>query len=143
MKFQVEIDIDLPRHKVLEYYTNTQNLRYWFDGFRSLTCLSDAPCEVGAKYELKFSVGNMNIQVTETIKRNDLPEELWLVEESDGLTNLLKNFFVELDDDKTKWVIISNYEGEFLPQIGPSAFKKKTVKFMESFKDFVEQERVS
>jgi hypothetical protein len=93
---------------------------------------------VGARYEVKFRVGNLNILATETIRRNDLPEELWLEEESDGLTNLSKNFFVDLGNGKTKWVIISDHSGEFLPKIGASAFKKKTVKFMESFKGFVE-----
>ncbi len=138
MKFQVEIEINLPRKKVLEHYTNLDNLQHWVDGFISVEHVTGEVCKPGARYEVKFRVGNLNILATETITRNDLPEELWLEEECDGLTNLAKNFFIDLGNGKTKWVIISDHSGEFLPKIGASAFKKKTVKFMESFKKFME-----
>lgn len=138
MKIQVEIDINCPREKVLEYYTNTANLKYWVAGFDSFEWLTDAKCTVGSSYLVKFHVGNMNIQVRETITRNDLPEEIWYQEESEGISNIAKNFFVEIDERSTKWVIISNYESEYMKHIGLSAFEKKTYKFMESFKEFVE-----
>ena len=90
MNFKVEIEINLPRKEVLEKYKNLDNLKHWVDGFISVKHISGEPCQPGSRYDIKFRVGNLNIQVSETIRRNALPEELWLEEESDGLKNLSK-----------------------------------------------------
>lgn len=140
MKIQVELDINLPRHQVLERYRNPDNLKEWFIGFREFNHLAGRPCAINSRFEVVFRVGNMTIRVEETITRNDLPEEIWYEEYTEGITNLQKNLFIEVDEKTTKWVIISNYESEYIHYIGLSAFKKKTLKFMRSFKRYVEKE---
>ena len=140
MKVQVDLDIDLPRDQVLELYRNPDNLKNWFIGFREFNHLSGRPCAIGSRFEVKFRVGNMNISVEEKITRNDLPEEIWYEEHTEGITNLQKNLFIDVGENTTKWVIISNYESDYIKHIGLSAFKKKTLKFMNSFKRFAESQ---
>ena len=67
MKYKLEIEIDLPRKKVIDLFDNPDNMRHWQEGFVSFEPLSGTPGQVGAKSRLKYIMGKRDIEMVETI----------------------------------------------------------------------------
>lgn len=62
-----------------------------------------------------------------------------------GCGTKLKNIFEEVDEQTTKWTAYNEFRSDRLMMklmmlIMPWAFKKESVKFMQSFKAFAEQQ---
>ena len=144
MKYQSEIEIDLPRDRVIELFDNKDNLKHWQEGFVSLEHLSGTPGNVGAKSEIKYKMGRRNIEMTETILRNNLPEEFSFQFEAKGVWNEVENYFEIMDSERTKWIIKNDFRGKGMIAVMmflmPGMFKKQTLKFMNAFKSFAENQ---
>ena len=67
MKYTLEIDIHLPREKVIELFDNPDNMKHWQPGLLSFEPLSGTPGTVGAKSQLKYLMGKREIEMVETI----------------------------------------------------------------------------
>ena len=52
MKYQNEIEIDLPVNKVVELFDNPENLKRWMPGLQSFEHISGTPGQPGAKSRL-------------------------------------------------------------------------------------------
>ena len=144
MKYTCEILIDLPRKRVIELFDNPDNMIKWQEGLISFEHLSGEPGKVGAKSKMRYKMGKREIDMIETITVNKLPDEFCGTYEADKTFNELKNYFTETAEGKTKWVAVSEFRfSGFMKLMGwlmPGAFKKQTMKFMEAFKKFVENE---
>ena len=142
MKYTSEIKIDLPREKVIELYDNPDNLKQWQEGLESFEHLSGDPGTVGAKSLIKYKMGKRNIEMTETILKKDLPNNYDFLFEAKGVWNEVKNSFSEINPNQTKWTIENDFRGKGMMAVMmflmPGMFKKQTMKFMISFKDFAE-----
>lgn len=142
MKYTNEVEINLPREKVVELFDNIDNLKHWQPGLLSFEALSGTPGHPGAKSKLKYKMGKKEIEMVETITKRDLPDEFSGTYETKGVWNSVSNKFIPVGDNKTK--IISetefNFSG-FMKVIGflmPGAFKKESQKFLDRFKAFAE-----
>ena len=143
MKYTNEIEINKPVEKVVELFDNPENMKKWMDGLQSFEPISGKPGQVGAKSRLKFKMGKREIEMIETITVRNLPVEFSGTYEAKGVFNVVKNRFVVLPGNRTKYVSECEFQFKgFMKIIGalmPGVFKKQSMKYLTSFKNFAEK----
>ena len=144
MKYTIDIEIDLPRARVVELFDDPDNLPKWQPGLVSFEPLTGEPGQEGATARLRYKMGKREIEMVETITKNALPEEFNGTYEAKGVFNVMRNRFVELDGNRTKWISDVEFRlSGFMRLIGwlmPGSFRKESCKYMEQFKAFAEGE---
>lgn len=143
MKYTSEIEINSPIDKVIELFDNPDNMDKWMKGLQSFEPISGKPGQVGAKSRLKFKMGKREIEMIETITVRNLPDEFSGTYDAKGVFNIVKNRFISLPDNRTKYISEQEFQfSGFMKIIGflmPSAFKKQSMKYLNDFKTFVEK----
>lgn len=143
MKFTLEMDIDLPRARVIELFDNPGNMKEWQPGLVSFEHRSGQRGRPGAQSKLVYRMGQKQLEVIETVTSRNLPDEFSGTYESDVMWSRVENRFIELDENRTRWVVGSEIRPEgFFKMIAfmmPGAFKKQTLHFMRGFKEFAER----
>lgn len=143
MRYTNEIEIDLPRNRVIELFDSSENMKFWQPELISFEHLSGMPGQVGAKSRLKYKMGKREVEMVETITKRNLPDEFDGTYDAKGVHNIILNKFIEVSPGKTKWV--SDCEFQFsgfmkiIAFLMPGAFKKQSQKYLEQFKSFAEQ----
>ena len=144
MKYKVEVEINQPVNKVIVLFDNPDNLKKWMEGLQSFETISGTPGQEGAKSKLHFKMGKREIDMIETITKRNLPEEFNGTYEAKGVFNIVKNSFIPIDANKTKYVSEQEFQFRgFMKLMGavmPGAFKKQTLKYMNAFKEFAESQ---
>lgn len=142
MRYRNEIEIDLPREKVIELFDNPDNLKKWQPGLVSFSEVSGRPGQPGAKSKLVFEMGKRRIELIETITQRNLPDEFAGTYETKGVFNKISNHFIDMGNGKTKWVADNEFQFQgFMKVMGwlmPGAFKKQSQQYLELFKKFAE-----
>ena len=142
MHYKVEIEIDLPRDKVIELFDSTENLFKWQEGLQSFESISGEPGQPGAKSKLVFKMGKRDMELIETITVRNLPDEFSGTYDAKGVHNIVKNHFIELGPDRTKWESENEFQFKgFMKIIAflmKKAFPKLSLKYMQDFKAFAE-----
>ena len=141
--YTIEIDIELPREKVIELFDSSENMFHWQNGLQSFEHLSGEPGQAGATSKLIYLHGKKRIELIETIISRNLPDEFSGTYAWEGGSNTLENRFVELGPHKTRWESTCHYQMKslFLKIMGfllPGTFKKQNLKFLQNFKAFAE-----
>lgn len=143
MKYTSEIEINQPVARVVELFDNADNMSKWMEGLQSFEPISGTHGQVGAKAKLKFKMGKREIEMIETITVRNLPDEFSGTYEAKGVFNVVKNRFVSLPGNRTKYISEQEFEFKgFMKIIGflmPGAFKKQSMKYLADFKKFAEQ----
>ena len=150
MKFTCSVDIDAPLDKVIKCFENPSYLDRWQEDFDSFTSLSGNPREVGGMNKLLYNVPKKNkqIQLIETIEKNNLPNQFVALYEHKHMINTMDSRFLELNNGMTRWTAHLNYSkiNGFLPKamslLFPGMFKMQTQKWLDNFKDFVENNKI-
>lgn len=142
--YTVEIDINLPRDRVIELFDNPDNLFKWQTGLQSFEHQSGQPGQVGAKSKMVYLNGKHRIELTETITKRNLPDEFDGTFEWKGGKNTLVNRFIELGPDKTRWESTCEYEFsslmlKLMGALFPGKFREQNLMFMRNFKAFAEE----
>jgi carbon monoxide dehydrogenase subunit G len=144
MKYTNEIVINKPIEKVVELFDNPDNMSKWMEGLLSFEPLSGKPGQPGAKSRLKFKMGRREIEMIETITTRNLPDEFTGTYEAKGVFNIVKNRFIKISDDRTKYLSEQDFQFKGLMKlmgiIMPGAFKKQSMKYLTNFKNFVENQ---
>jgi hypothetical protein len=145
-EYTVEIEIALPRDRVIELFDNTDNLLKWQTGLQSVEHISGEPGQPGAKSKLVYLNGKHRIELIETVTERNLPEEFNGTYEWRGGKNTLRNRFIELGPNRTKWESTCAYQfSSFtLKMMGffcPGMFRKQNLSFLQNFKAFAEEGR--
>ncbi|SMD37862.1 Polyketide cyclase / dehydrase and lipid transport [Reichenbachiella faecimaris] len=142
MKYTVDITIDLPRSKVIELFDNPDNMHKWQPDLVSFEPMSGAPGQPGAKSKLQYKMGKREIEMIETVTKNELPSEMSGTYETKGVFNNISNRFEEINEKQTRWVSENEFQfSGFMKLMGifmKGAFPKQTLKFMNQFKAFAE-----
>lgn len=146
MKYTLSIDIDLPLSKVIELFDNPDNWSKWRDGFVSFEPLNGIPGEEGSETKLINIVGGRKTEMTEKVEVKNLPKEMSCIYEAPGnwvgAWNRVTNRFHELGPKKTQWEFESEFRCRGLLKVMsflmPGMFRKASLKEMNSFKRFVE-----
>lgn len=144
MKYAVDIEINLPRARVIELFDNADNMSKWMEGLQSFEHLSGEPGQVGAKSKLVFKMGKRDLEMIETVTVCNFPEEYSGTYDANGVHNIVSNKFFELPNGHTKYLTEQEFQFKgFMKLIGflfPSAFKKQSLKYLVDFKQFAESE---
>ena len=144
--YTIEIEINLPRDRVIELFDNPDNLAKWQNGFHSFARLSGEPGQPGSTSKLVFMNGKRRMELLETVTERNLPDEFNGTYEWSGGMNSLRNQFVELGPNRTKWISTCEYKFRSLPlkimgALMPGLFRKQNMKFLQNFKAFCEEGR--
>ncbi len=145
MKFNCSVTINASLEKVLDLFVDTENLKEWQSGFKGMEHLKGIPGEPGAQSRLTYLVGKRQIDLLETIKVNNLPEEFTALYEAQTMVNTMTNRFVELEDGRTRYDAFVEYTqfNGFMPKVMaflmPGVFRKQTLKWLFQFRDFAER----
>jgi hypothetical protein len=145
MHYTVQIEIDLPRSRVIELFDDPNNLSKWQKGLLSFEHLSGEAGTPGAKSKLVFQFGKGTMEMIETITKNNLPEEFDGTYDAPGVFNVVKNRFIAIDQNRTRWesenefrftTLMMKCMGFFMK----SAFPKQSMVYLRDFKKFAEAE---
>jgi len=143
MKYELNIEIAVPRKKVIELFDNPDNMKHWQEGFISFEHLAGEAGTEGATSLLKYKMGKREMEMKETIIKHDLPAEFSARYEAKGVWNEVYNYFTVVDKNTTVWEseVIFKFKGfmKIIAFLMPGSFKKQTYKFMQAFKKFAEQ----
>jgi uncharacterized membrane protein len=145
MKYTTSVDINLPRHRVIELFDSAENMYKWQKGLQSFETFEGEPGQEGAKSKLHFKMGKREIEMVETITKRNLPDEFFGTYEAKGVWNGIENYFSEKDENTTEWKMECEFQFrgfmKFMAFLMPGAFKKQTLKNMMAFKEFAEAEK--
>lgn len=144
MKYTTEIIIDAPRDEVIQKLDNPDNMKHWQRGLVDYELLEGTPGNEGAKMNLNYKMGKREITMVETIVKNNFPSEFHSNYDTKSVHNLQRNFFHEVEGNKTKWVsesefIFDGFGMKLMGWLMPGAFKKQSLKYLNDFKNFVEK----
>jgi uncharacterized membrane protein len=144
MKYTNEVVINKPIEKVVELFDNPDNMSKWMEGLLSFEPLSGKPGQPGAKSRLKFKMGRREIEMIETVVIRNLPDEFTGTYEAKGVYNIVKNRFIKISDNTTKYLSEEEFQFKGLMKLMgilmPGAFKKQSLKYLTNFKNFVENQ---
>ena len=116
----------------------------WQPGLVSFDPISGKPGKEGAKSKLVYKMGKREVEMIETITKNNLPNEFNGTYQAKGVYNIISNKFIALDEHKTQWVSENEFQFsgfmKFMSIFMKGAFPKQTLKIMNKFKEFAESE---
>lgn len=144
MKYTVEITINKPLAEVIKKLDNPDNMKHWQRGLIKHEIISGKGGEEGAKMKLNYDMGKRKVEMIETIIKNNFPHEFHATYDAEGVHNLQKNYFSEIDDHSTKWISETEFQFSsfFMKAMGflmPGMFKKQSLIYLNDFKAFVEE----
>ena len=144
MEFKGSVDIAKPRQEVVDYFIDPKHLGEYQDGFVSKTLLKGTATEDGAVSQMMYKYGKRDMELTETIIANRLPDSFEGHYHHIHMDNYMRCKFIELDANHTRY----EYEFEyvrinwFMPRLMailfPGMYRKQGEKWMKQFKAFVE-----
>ncbi len=111
MRYQLELDIELPRECVIELFLDAQNLSKWQPDLVSFEHIEGVEARrVGAKSRQVHKMGKREVEMIETITTHNYPEEFSATYEADSVWNLIENRFVDVGQRKTNWILDSEFK---------------------------------
>lgn len=145
MKYTNEIEIDKPIARVVELMDNPDNLKHWMEGLQTYEPLTGELGEPGSTAKMVFKQGKRNIEMVETVIKNDLPSEMELTYDTKGAFNRILIRFEDLGNGRTKYWQQSEFEFEgfmmkLMAKLMPGAFRKQSMKYLKAFRDFAESQ---
>lgn len=144
MKYSLNILINKPLDHVISEFDNPENLSKWMEGLQSIETISGEPGKVGAKSKMIFKMGKKDIEMIETIKRIEFPHLFVATYEAKGVFNVIENMFEKVERNVTKYTTLQEFRFKgFMKVIAflfPGSFKKQSLKYLEDFKNFVENQ---
>ncbi len=144
MKYTTEITIDLPRDEFIKKLNNPENMKHWMRGLQSYDHISGELGQEGARMNMKFKMGKRELEMVETIIKQNFPEEFHATYDSKGVHNIQKNSFHEVAENQPKWVSESEFQFaslgmKLMAWLIPGIFKKQSKKYADDFKNFAEK----
>jgi hypothetical protein len=106
--------------------------------------LSGKPGQPGAKSRLKFKMRNREVEMIETVTVRKLPEEFSGTYETKGVFNVIRNRFIPVDKNTTRYVAENEFRltgmMKLFGLLMPGSFKKQSQEYLDLFKAFAEKE---
>lgn len=144
MKYQMSIEIDAPRDRVVELFDNSECLPHWQPELVEFKPLVGVPGYEGSKTQQTYDMNGQRIVMILTVTKRQLPEELNGVYETEGVWNRVDNRFEVIGIRQTRWVLSTEFRCtgwlKVMAVLMPWMFKKQTRLAMVRFKAFVEEQ---
>jgi len=143
MQYTTEILIKKPLSEVIKKMDSVENMKHWQEGLVSTEHISGTPGKFGAKMKLNYGFRKRKMEITETIIKQDFPNEFHATYTAKGMRNIQQNYFENIEGDFTKWISKNDFQPTTFAMNAmlffmPRAFKKQTKTYMTNFKNFVE-----
>ena len=91
-------------------FDNAGNMKHWQLGLISFKHINGGTGQVGAKSKLKYPMGKREIVMIETITVNNLSDEFSETYEAKGIWNEVQNYFIEVNENLTKWILVNVFK---------------------------------
>lgn len=146
MRFTGSIDIDRPRDVVAALFADPANLVHVQEGFVRKDHVSGTPGQPGAVARLHYRFGGRDMELTERITSNRLPESFEAVYEHPHMDNTLRATFTDLGGGRTRYATEVEYTRiawvvpRLLAALFPGMFRSRGEKWMRAFKEFAERQ---
>ena len=142
MKYTVSNTINGSLEKVHQKFIEPDGALNWMEGLQRIEHISGTPGEVGAKSDFYSVYKNKEMKISETILEQNLPHQIKFGYESPMGYNEVELLFEELDENTVKQTNNSYFALKgFMKVMGffmKSMFKKQSLKYMDGFKNYVE-----
>lgn len=142
MKYSVSNTIDKPLDEVIEKFLDPEGVKHWMEGFQKMEHISGDKGEVGGVTDLYFIVRKKEMVIQETILEKNLPNQMKFAYQSPMAYNEVEMTFEPKADGSVLQTNTSYFRFKGLMKImgwlATGAFKKQSLKYMNAFKDFVE-----
>ncbi|MFP4479130.1 MAG: SRPBCC family protein [Candidatus Izemoplasmatales bacterium] len=136
LKYTCEIVINKDIHSVTKKMIDYESMKKWQKSLLTFKTIKGIPGQEKSLTKLYF---DNDMIMTETIEKNLLPNRLIQVYEVTGVWNRCVNDFLDLKG-QTKWILETEFIIKKDIDLPVDAFKKKTLRAMEDFKDFIESQ---
>ncbi len=146
MKHKGSIDINQSLNKVAELFADPENLKEYQDGFLKKELISGKKGEVGAVSKMFYKHGNHDMELVETITKNELPYSFEASYHHKHMDNTMKCNFVTLSDNKTRYEFEYEYTRinwvmpKLMAILFPGMYRKPAEKWLRQFKEFAERQ---
>lgn len=142
MKYTVSNTINSSLEKVHQKFIEPDGALNWMEGLQRIEHLSGTLGEVGAKSDFYSVYKNKEMKISETILEQNLPHQIKFGYESPMGYNEVELLFEELNENTVKQTNNSYFALKgFMKVMGffmKSMFKKQSLKYMNGFKNYVE-----
>jgi len=146
MKFKGSIEIKKPVDLVSKLFADPAYLKEYQDGFIRKELVEGEAGKDAAISKMYYQYGKGEMELTETIISNKLPDSFEAFYHHKHMDNTMKCSFKELEPGLTKY----EYEYEYvrmnwvMPKLiailFPSMYRKQGEKWIRQFRDFVEKQ---
>lgn len=146
MIFKGSLEINKSRNIVVELFADPSYLKEYQDGFIKKELISGENGKDGAVSKIYYKYGKRDMELTETITANKLPDYFEASYHHIHMDNTMKCTFVSINDNQTRY----EYEFEYtrinwlMPKLiailFPVMYRKQGEKWMRQFKEFVEKQ---
>ena len=146
MKFKGHVDINQPQELVAKLFADPAYLGEYQDGFVKKELVSGEPGQEGAVSKMYYKQGKRELELTETITKNELPNRFEGHYHHIHMDNTMVCTFTPTGERTTRY----EYEFEytrinwFMPKLMsllfPGMFRKQGEKWMQQFKAFCEKQ---
>lgn len=144
MKFTCTIIINKPKEQVATLFANPDYLKEYQDTFICKELISGESGKNGAVSKMLYKMGKGEMELTETIIENNLPDSFYAEYHHKHTDNTMRCTFESKDDNNTIYSSEIHYTSirGFMPKamafLFPSVFKKQVNKWLVNFKNFAE-----
>lgn len=144
MHYQLELEIEAQRDRVVELFLDADNLKNWQPSLVRFEVISAGEFRgVGTQSKQLHRMGTREVDMLATITVDDFPDEFAATFEADDVWNLVTNRFTDQAEGGTLWTLTSDFRSSkwwmmLLMLVSPGLFKKQTQEFMANFKEFAE-----
>ncbi|WP_298546303.1 SRPBCC family protein [uncultured Aquimarina sp.] len=146
MNFKGFKDIDKPRSLVVEIFKDPKYLGEYQEGFVRKELISGTEGQDGAISKMYYKSNKYDMELTETITANRLPDTFEAFYHHKHMDNTMKCSFISIDENKTRYEYEVKYTriNWFMPKLMailfPGMYRKQGEKWMQNFKVFVEKQ---
>lgn len=146
MHYTTSIEILLSRHKVIDLFDNPANMYHWQPAMKSYEITKGEAGQPDAQATLTYAMGKRDFIMKETVLKRHLPKGYEVQYETKNVKNILHNFFEEKGDGKTLWTTKNEFKFTgfmaILAIFMGKSFRKQTLKSMQQFKAFAEEQSI-
>ena len=145
MKFNSSMVIQAPRDRVVELFSNPDNLSKWQDGYQRSEPVSGTPGQPGAQKKMFYSMGGREMELLETITSNDLPDSFSALYQHPAMENTMTSRFVEIEggaatrfECDVEYTKFNGFMPKLMSTLFPGMFRKQAEKWFVQFKAYAE-----
>lgn len=142
LKYELVIDIDAPRDRVVELFIDRDQFRVWQPTLVRLERSQGESGATGATATVVHKMGPREVPMHETVVDGSLPERYEVTYRAKKVFNRVTHRFAELPSGGTRLVYQTEFElsgpMKLIAKLAPGMFKKQSREVLGRFKSFAE-----